>query len=69
MSVKYVPPFALSPITSAGVLFAPESFYKTPLSSTTELFNLLTASSVTNTLQNTPKISVFYIQYCNVFNS
>ena len=46
MSLKYVPPNAPSLITSTGVLFAPKSIYNTPLSSNTELFNLLTASSL-----------------------
>ena len=46
MSLKYEPPNMPSLITSAGVLFAPKSIYKTPLSSNTELFNLLTASSL-----------------------
>ena len=44
MPLKYVPPNAPSLITSMAVLFAPKSVYKTPLSSNTELFNLLTAS-------------------------
>ena len=46
MSVKYVPPNVPSLIISAAVLFAPESIYKTLLSSNTGLFNLLTASSL-----------------------
>ena len=33
-------------ITSIGVLFAPKSIYKRPLSSNTKLFSLLTASSL-----------------------
>ena len=45
MSLQYVPPKEPSRITSIGVLFAQKSFYKTPLSSNTKLFNLLTASS------------------------
>ena len=44
MSLKYVPPNAPSLITSTGVLFAPKSIYKTPLSSKTELFRISTAS-------------------------
>ena len=46
MSLKYVPPNVPSLITLTGVLFVGKSLYKTPLSSNTELFNLLTASSL-----------------------
>ena len=46
MSLKLVPPNAPSLITSTGVLFAPKSIYKTTLSSNTESFSLLTASSL-----------------------
>ena len=44
MPLKYVPTNPLSLITLIGVLFAPNSIYKTPLSSNTELFNLLATS-------------------------
>ena len=46
MSLKLVPPNAPSLIISTGVLFAPKSIYKTPLSSNTESVSLLTASSL-----------------------
>ena len=46
MSLKQVPPNATTLIISTGVLFAPKSIYKTPLSSNKELFSLLTASSL-----------------------
>ena len=53
-------------ITSTGVLFAPNSIYKTPLCSKIELFSLLTASSLLIThkihLKSTPftfNIAVF----------
>ena len=46
MSLKYAPPNAPSLIILTGVLFAQKSIYKTPLSSNTELFTLLTASSL-----------------------
>ena len=46
MSLKYAPPNAPSLINLTGVLFAQKSIYKTPLSSNTELFSLLTASSL-----------------------
>ena len=42
----YAPPNAPSLITSIGNLFVPKFFYKTPLSLNTELFSLLTASSL-----------------------
>ena len=61
MSLKYVPPNAPSLITSTGVLFGPKSTYKRSLSSSTELFNLLTASFLLMPPQNTPKINNFYI--------
>ena len=44
MSLKYVPSNAPSLTTPLGVLFAPNSIYKTPLSSNTELFDLIKAS-------------------------
>ena len=44
MSLKYIPPDAPFLITSTGVLFAPKSIYKTPLSCITELCRILTAS-------------------------
>ena len=40
MFLKWVPPNAPFLITSTGVLFAPKSIYKTPLSSNTELFRI-----------------------------
>ena len=46
MSLKYVPPNPPSLITSIGVLFALKSICKTPLLSKTEIFSLLTASSL-----------------------
>ena len=45
MSLKYVPLNAPSLITSAGVLFASKSIYKTPVSSNTELFRIITPLS------------------------
>ena len=45
-SLKYVPLNAPSLITLTDVLFAPKLIHKTPLSSNTELFSLLTASSL-----------------------
>ena len=60
MSIKYSPPNASSLITSTGVLFAPKSTYKTPLSSNTELFTILTASFLQIPI-NAPKINTFYI--------
>ena len=44
--LEYVPPNTPSLIILTGVLFAPKSIYKTPLSSKTELFSQLTASSL-----------------------
>ena len=44
MSLKKVPPNALSLVISTGVLFAPKSIYKTPSSCNTELFKILAAS-------------------------
>ena len=44
MSLKQVPPNGPSLIISTGVLVAPKSIYKTPLSS--GLFSLLTALSI-----------------------
>ena len=46
MSLEYVPPNVPSLIISTGVLFAPKSIYKASLPSNTELFNLLTVSSL-----------------------
>ena len=43
---SYAPPNVPPVIISAGVSFAPKSIYKTPLSSNTELFSLLTALSL-----------------------
>ena len=43
MSLKYVHPNLPSLTTSTGVLFAPKSIYKTPLSPNKELIRLLTA--------------------------
>ena len=44
MSLKYAPANAPSLITSPGILFPPKPIYKTPLSSNTEVFRILTAS-------------------------
>ena len=43
---KYEEIFTDQAITSTGVLFAPKSIYKTPLSANEELFNLSTAPSL-----------------------
>ena len=59
MSLKQVPPNAPSLITSIGVLFGLKSIYKIPLSSKTELFNLLKLSFLSITDKLHLKIAPF----------
>ena len=63
MSLKYIPPNAPSLIVLTGVLFAPKSLYKTSLCFNTELFSLLTASSLltTHTIYLKSKTSILNI--------
>ena len=69
MSLKYAPPNAPSIIILTGVLFAPKSTYKTTLSSNTELFSLLTASSLLIPHKIHLKPTLFVFNIAMFFNS
>ena len=63
------PPRKKYELTSAGVLFAPESIYKTPLSSNAELLNLLTASYLLIPHKSHLKSTPFTFNIAMFFNS
>ena len=69
MSLKYIPANSPSLNTLIGVLFALKSIYKTPLSSNTELFSLLTALSLLKPHKMHLKSTAFTFYFAIFLNS